>query len=267
MHCIVSFNLIYMGSITSELVICMVKTMENRKKRIFGTCAILLLAVITIGGTLAYFTDEDEVTNVFSVGDLKIDLEEDWDPEDGENMVPGDTVVKEPVTTALSGNGYLRMIVTIEDNNEGVAEGTKVTDEARLAKILSTLYFDSTGTNIIAGQKYSADDLAALTAGGSVTNPVNTNAFILNSAADGVYEYYYINATLVDGKENIFEEGTQVQLFTNVVIPTNWAQEDLELLGKYSILIRAEAIQEKGFDNMTEAFAALDAQNASTTTP
>lgn len=241
--------------------------MKSRKQKLISICAILVLAVIAIGGTLAYFTDEEEVTNVFTVGDLDVGLEEEWDPEDGENMVPGDTIVKEPVITALSGNSYMRVIVTILDNKAGVAEGTTVKDQTRLEKILSILYFDTTGTAITAGQKYSESDMAALLADGSATTPVNTNAFVLHSAKDGVYVYYYQNSTLVDGKENIFVEGTKVSLFTNVVIPSNWEQRDLEVLGKYSITIRTEAIQESGFDTMTEAFAALDEQIAGKTTP
>ena len=45
------------------------------KKKILTICLIVALAATAIiGGTLAYFTDKDEATNTFAVGNVKIDL-------------------------------------------------------------------------------------------------------------------------------------------------------------------------------------------------
>ena len=45
------------------------------KKKVVTLCLVLALAAIAIaGGTIAYFTDTDEATNTFTVGDVKIDL-------------------------------------------------------------------------------------------------------------------------------------------------------------------------------------------------
>ena len=45
------------------------------KKKILSLCLVLALAAVAIvGGTLAYFTDTDEETNVFTVGNVSIDL-------------------------------------------------------------------------------------------------------------------------------------------------------------------------------------------------
>lgn len=47
------------------------------KKKIIAVCLIVALAATAvIGGTLAYFTDTDEATNVFTLGNVKIDLQE-----------------------------------------------------------------------------------------------------------------------------------------------------------------------------------------------
>ena len=53
------------------------------KKKIVALCLCVALAVVAIGGaTLAYFTDTDNETNTFTVGNVKIDLIEQ---ERGEN--------------------------------------------------------------------------------------------------------------------------------------------------------------------------------------
>lgn len=47
------------------------------KKKIISLCLVLVLALIAIGGaTMAYFTDTQQATNVFTVGKVKIDLNE-----------------------------------------------------------------------------------------------------------------------------------------------------------------------------------------------
>ena len=47
-------------------------------------------------------------------------------------------------------------------------------------------------------------------------------------------------------------------LFTNVVVPTDWSQVQLDVVGSFSIDVVVEAIQAKNFANATAAFAALD---------
>lgn len=56
------------------------------KKKILAICMIAALALTAIGGaTLAYFTDTDSQNNVFTVGNVAIDLYEDFD-NDGDGM-------------------------------------------------------------------------------------------------------------------------------------------------------------------------------------
>ena len=55
------------------------------KKKIVALCLVIALAATAIiGGTLAYFTDTDEETNTFTLGNVKIDLKEIFD---GQNAV------------------------------------------------------------------------------------------------------------------------------------------------------------------------------------
>lgn len=52
------------------------------KKKIIALCLIVALAATAvIGGTLAYFTDTDEATNTFTMGNVQIDLQETFDAQ------------------------------------------------------------------------------------------------------------------------------------------------------------------------------------------
>lgn len=52
------------------------------KKKILALCLVVALAVTAVvGGTLAYFTDTDDATNTFTVGNVNIDLQEKFDPQ------------------------------------------------------------------------------------------------------------------------------------------------------------------------------------------
>ena len=47
-----------------------------KKKITLVATSVLLVAALVIGGTLAYFTDTEEATNTFTVGNVDITLTE-----------------------------------------------------------------------------------------------------------------------------------------------------------------------------------------------
>ena len=55
----------------------------NKRKILTLAAALCILATIAIGGTLAYFTDSDSADNVFTVGNVSIDLIEKERDGDG----------------------------------------------------------------------------------------------------------------------------------------------------------------------------------------
>lgn len=240
--------------------------MTRRKKIITGTLCIGLIASLSIGGTLAFLTDTEEVTNHFSVGDLDITIDEPkWNdegtpyddggtpndpsddtpatPGDGKGLVPGDTREKDPTITAVTGDSYMRVILTIQDK-----DGKAITDKERLNYILDTVYYANPALD--ENNSYSLADL-------SKYNTINSDFTLVTdkSSSDtnvtGVYYYNY---------NNILEEGSSVKLFTNIVIPTDYNQQVLKVLGEYQIVIYAQAIQSDNFKDFTEAFKALDVE-------
>ena len=73
------------------------------KKKIIGLCIAGVLVVGSIGGSLAWFTSSDSVTNPFSTASTDnpsdpnsgIKIHEDFNKEDADNTLPGDNVTKQ----------------------------------------------------------------------------------------------------------------------------------------------------------------------------
>ena len=221
------------------------KTRSNKNS--IAILAVVLVAAIAIGVTLAYLNDSQSVTNTFTVGDLDIALEEPSYPTDPTKPnTPGTSYPKDPTTEAVVGDGYMRMVVEIIDTDSDA----RITDAGRLAKILKTLFYDPAGDfelgvideNVPFALHYSESDLAGLP-------NFNLDDFIMDDSVPGLIVFEY---------DGIFTEGSIATLFTSVIIPCDWDQTDMQLLGNYKIVVQSQAIQSSNFANAAEAFAALD---------
>lgn len=230
---------------------------KNRRQLVLGALCIGLVSAVTIGGTLAFLTDSEQVTNHFSMGDLDITITEDgWDddgnpddgtPGDGEGLVPGDTKDKDPTIHAVTGDSYMRVVLQVQNK-----DGTAITDKERLDLVMKTVYYSDPVVD--ASQSYSLAQLSKLYHNiSTVSSSFKLNAEKSSTDDDptGVYYYDY---------DGVFEEGAEATLFTNVVIPTDWNQTQIAKLGQYQIVVYAQAIQADNFESAADAFAALDAE-------
>lgn len=137
------------------------------KKKIVALCLVVVLAVTAIGGaTLAYFTDNDQKENNFTIGDIDIAIKEDgyvWDPNGNQysggsyvydsmvpdegngmtftNLMPSYIISKRPTIENISKNdAYVRVAVVINnlsEINEAIDdhyEAEELDDEAIQAK-------------------------------------------------------------------------------------------------------------------------------------
>lgn len=235
------------------------------KKVAVGGLALALVCAMSISKSLAFLTDSDERTNVFAVGDLDITLTEpnwDYNSSIGKNLLPADTLIKDPViySEPTSCDSYMRVYVTIVDDNDGDDQGKVIVDTERLALIYQTIYYDSvfrssTGKGEIdTTTSYSLEELNGL----ATDNGVNLNSFTkdINRSEPGKDCYTY---------NNLFKAGEKANLFTHIIVPTDWDQTEMKKLGKYKVVIYAQAIQAQGFANSTEAFKALDSAANKTT--
>ena len=107
--------------------------MKNRKTRsamrrmLFTLALVLVVAVASVGGTIAWLTDKtDPVTNTFTVGDINITLTETFNTDtnnDGTNdawqakLIPGTTYDKDPVVTVKAHSEKCYLFVKFEEIN------------------------------------------------------------------------------------------------------------------------------------------------------
>lgn len=212
--------------------------MKHTKKLLTMVGVIALTAAIAIGGTLAYLTSTDEVTNTFTVGNVEIKLDETEVNPDGTpvtpaartekgneyHLLPGHTYTKDPTITVLKGSekSYVRALVTI---NEQPALDAIFAKEGGipLNKVL-------TGTDSkweFVGEKRDGDTKT--------------------------YELRYketVNASEADVK--------LAPVFTEIVMPGTITNTELATIEELEIKVVAQAIQADGFDTAADAWAAFE---------
>ena len=80
----------------------------NKKKLVVVIACLMMTLTLVVGGTLAYFTAEDNATNVFTVGNVNIDLIEEY--EQDSELAPGLKINKDvSVKNTGSKPAYVRV--------------------------------------------------------------------------------------------------------------------------------------------------------------
>ena len=71
------------------------------KKKIFSIGLMTsLVCMLFVGGTLAYFEDQEAAKNIFTIGQVDIGLDEPlWDDQAQNVLIPGITILKDPTVT------------------------------------------------------------------------------------------------------------------------------------------------------------------------
>lgn len=180
------------------------------KKKIISLCLVAALAVVAIAGTsLAYFTDKDEKTNTFTLGNVDIELtEKNWATPAA--AVPDVEYAKDPVVTNIGANdAWIRVDVTLSDAAAFTA----------------------------AAARHQITDLATIFADHDETKWTLAGAPVYDKEADTLtYSYYYNTVLSVDASTE--------PLFTSVTIPAVFDNDDMEAIGAdFTIDVTAHAIQ------------------------
>lgn len=137
-----------------------------KKKLLIVLCVVLATAAIvtaSVAGTIAYMTYASKVTNVFTIGDVFITLDESTvdihgvpiagaarTDRNSYHLMPGDTYVKDPAITVAEGTAlcYLFLvtrnhIADIEANHDGLHDETPTMAE-QMYKNGWAIYKDTT---------------------------------------------------------------------------------------------------------------------------
>ncbi|MFR8287009.1 MAG: TasA family protein [Christensenellaceae bacterium] len=219
----------------------------TKKRFVAILLCVTLVALAAIGATFAYLTDSKTVKNTFTVGDVKIKLDEtNVNAPEGDrvtsntyNVYPGAVVTKDPIVHNTGKNGaYVRAVVTIEDGmnwlglyNENV--WTAPQEAAFNAMINNTL-----------GEGWELVDIAYDMSGPN------------HPTSDFVATLKYTKV-LEAGKDT-------TAMFSQIAFPTKLTGKDVTTRigqnGEFGINVVAQAIQADGFENWVDAFAAYDAK-------
>lgn len=237
----------------------------SKMKKILLTCiAYSLVAVLAITGTIAYLTDRDSEVNTFTVGDVAIDLIEDF--EQGAELVPG-VKIEKGVTIENVGNNdawvwYTYAVPTALINTDANASKNAIHFN------IPGRYWDSYRENT----KYWEDGQTEAVAYENTWHWEEMEVDALEK--DGVK--YTVVSVLYNGTLEKGEVTTlgleQVYLDTHVDIDPNgdwyWVENgdatslnwNTETNGAPRIYVSAYAIQAEGFATVSEAYAAYNTQ-------
>lgn len=213
------------------------------KKIVAIVLAMVLVAVAAVGATMAYLTDTKTVTNTFTMGDVKITLDEtdvknptgDRVTSNAYDIYPGAVVTKDPIVHNVGKNGaYIRATVNVSN----------------WMNLVSAYYPDFKETFPNDGYKAALNLLVGeLGEGWSVVGVEGGDVFTIGQ----------FDAKFVLKYDGILASGdSTTAMFRTVTIP---AGIDNANTGSFKeVKVVAQAIQAEGFNTWEDAFAAFDAK-------
>lgn len=250
----------------------------NLKKLISMVLVVALCCAASVGLTVAYLTDRDSKANIFTSGDVNIDLTEDF--QQGATLIPGVKIEKAPKITNLGPNdAWVWMTIAIPAALDNLALG----QEGSSKNVIHWNCLGATWEGYVT-QKYvdSAIEKGYLPAGTTAESILNANTTwdVNNDVApfqqeiDGVlYNVYTLlynkaltpqETTLpsmfqvyLDANVDIAPNGDWAHIEGGVVTPLDWnSTED----GNPIIYVSAYAIQKDTFSTVNEGYDAYQKQ-------
>lgn len=241
--------------------------MKTKSKALLMTLCAVLLVAASVLGTMAYLTSTDEVENTFTVGNVKIALDEAKVNADGTvngtdrvkgneyKLMPGHTYVKDPTVTvkAPSVDSYVRMKVTF--NNAAaiidLCTNPNWEDDApvEIQDAWPLLYMVKFTEDSAKWDGITLDNMM------DAEKMLGNAKYFVKSGDTLTYYFYYtekVGAPTADNKLAV--------LFDSITVPEWVTGEQLEKLNGFKISVVAEAIQADGTGNADEAWARFEAQ-------
>lgn len=220
-----------------------------KKSTLIMALALILSLALGVGGTLAYLTDRDSEANIFTVGDVSIDLNETFNPDDAE-LLPGLDIKKEPTITntgknaawvwatiafpaALDNDDASKNVVHFNYSRESVADGLWNWQDENGTWRIATEEINGVNYNV-----YTVLYETALEPGETTAAPVMTKVYM-------------------DAHVDIDPKGDVYHVENGVVTGPFWNINDDE---NPVIYVSAYAIQKEGFETVEEAYAAYNTQ-------
>lgn len=217
--------------------------MKKTKAILMALCAVLLVAA-SVMGTLAYLTSTDTVTNTFTVGNVKITLDEkdtDNDLNKADNVTVN-SVIRDKANAykLLPGHEYEKdPTIHVASTSEDCYLFVKVVNGIAAIEAADT---DTSKTSIAAQMEAKGWDAV--------------------DAANGIYVY-----ADAQGKPAAVTAGASVVIFDNFTISGSVDNDTLAAYAGKTIVIDAYAVQKDGFENEPASYIWSETFGETATTP
>ena len=258
----------------------------KKKTILVAAIAVMLVAALVVGGTLAYFTDKDNATNTFTVGNVKIDLLESSLHRENAGYVGTPDEELNPKNAEL----WSEVLKQGSNNTSPYKAGDTFYTDDQIEANAATYTCD--GVELAPGQSYHKMPYVKNTGANDayirirVMIPADLDTAILNSSMytttalnnkEFTKAYDNTGAVVRDGvKYNVYTftriaplkagEMTYWNVWGTIHMDTDVTNEEIASLfgegkpyadGTFPVLVEADAIQADGFANATDAFAAF----------
>lgn len=245
--------------------------MKKAKKILTLVACAVLLVCISVGATIAFLTDNDAVTNTFTVGLVNIELDEAPVDEDGKaiegdriqqnnyQLIPGSVYDKDPTIHILPDTAtldyqdcYVVAKITVNKAEELMALLPADNNEIGIKGIV-------TGGVLATPENYEY---------GTVYNGVTgwydkTNKIFLTQEAGEnnnlVFTVYWENKQVPNGVDG---DNVDLVIFEELHIPGNWTNDQIATLAGMTIDVKAYAVQAENFADVYTAFNTVNNDNA-----
>lgn len=247
----------------------------SKRKILALASAVCMVAILAIGGTLAYFTSTDEATNTFTTGKVDITLNEKFDA-DNAKLLPGsqtaNAVEKEVSIKVNSGSEdayvwYEWLIPAALDSIDGSTGTNNVVHVNSLGRTWdkyrenSKFWADGQTEALPLEQTWDHDPEVELGVN------VGPEGYFETVTIEGIdyhkYVVLYHGVVTAGGETSVAM--SQVYLDSKVDFDgTNYTIDgtviDYDFSKDIDIIVRAYGIQAKGFDDVYAAYKAYNAQ-------
>ena len=255
----------------------------NKRKIILLATALCMVAILAVGGTLAYFTDTDQEINVFTVGNVQIDLiEQQRDGKGGLEEFNDDKKLL-PIVGSAQGEkdefglptakNYVDKIVTVkvldksEDAYVRVLMAFPVAMDAA-AEADMPLHWNAGNKYVAEGGKADSDALNTDYDNWTVTGPIHKDVEIDGYPGEyNIYSFTYekpmvaneetgsacVVGFYMDARVDYDED---LGYFMKIGETIYRLKTAIDENGRVYVPVFAQGVQAKGFDNATQAFTA-----------
>ena len=134
--------------------------MNKKKIKKLLILLVLTITIVGVGSLIAFLTDTDTETNVFTVGKVDIELlEPNWNELNGANILPGQPISKDPKIKNIGNNPayvYMKVVNPVVDLATGstgvlfnytINSGWTELDEVEQCGYKATTYYYNTSLN------------------------------------------------------------------------------------------------------------------------